>query len=234
MKMNMNKLMDRFFRRVENVVWDMMTGRVGFSTAEGICSIDLGELSDDKMSAPDAQVSINLFDDFGMAIPGFAQSIPASQISLGDMIYSSATNKVLGWVIEKNDKGLRLMRQDGTSTAWKAPKVELLGFESGVMVLRSLTNMLPNGQAGLGQMQNMLMPMAMMGMLGDDTDSDDTMSQMIPMMLMSQLGLGGADPAQSGGMMGNMMQMMMMQKLMGGMGGGARPAGKPFFQGRSA
>ena len=229
--MNMNKMMDRFFRQVNNVVWDMMTGRVGFSTPDGICSIDLGTVSDDKKSAPDAQVSINVIDDFGMAIPAFAQSIPADQISLGDMIYSSATSKVLGWVIEKNDKGLRLMRQDGTSTAWKAPKVEMLGFESGVMVLRSLTNMLPNGQSGLGQMQSMLMPMMMMGMIGGD-EGDDSMSQMIPMMLMSQMGLGGTDPSVSGGMMNSMMQMMMMQKMMGG-NIGTKPVGKtPFFNGR--
>jgi hypothetical protein len=232
--MNMNKFMERFFRSVDNVVWDMMSGRVGFRTSEGICSIDLGELTEDKKSATDAQVTINPFDDFGMTVPAFAQSIPADQISLGDMIYSSTSNKVLGWVIEKTDKGLRLMRQDGTSTAWKAPKVQMLGFDSGVMVLRSLMNMLPNGQAGLGQMQGMLMPMLMSGMLDGDGDGNDTMKSMIPMMLMSQMGLGGTDPASGGAMMSQMMNMFMMQSFMDKMGGGkAGGAGKsPFFSPR--
>jgi hypothetical protein len=232
--MNMNKFMERFFRSVDNVVWDMMSGRVGFRTSEGICSIDLGELTEDKKSATDAQVTINPFDDFGMTVPAFAQSIPADQISLGDMIYSSTSNKVLGWVIEKTDKGLRLMRQDGTSTAWKAPKVQMLGFDSGVMVLRSLMNMLPNGQAGLGQMQGMLMPMLMSGMLDGDGDGNDTKKSMIPMMLMSQMGLGGTDPASGGAMMSQMMNMFMMQSFMDKMGGGkAGGAGKsPFFSPR--
>jgi hypothetical protein len=212
--MNMNKFMDRFFRKVDDVVWDMMTGRVGFNTAEGICSIDLGTISEDKTTAEDAQVSINPFDDFGMVVPAFAQSIPADQIALGDMIYSSSTKKVLGWVVEKSDKGFRLMRQDGTSSAWKAPKVQMLGFDSGVMVLRSLMNMLPNGSTGLGQMQGMLMPMMMSGML--DKDGGSEFDDMIPMMLMSQMGVGGVDPAAGGTMMSSMMQMMMMQKLMGG------------------
>jgi hypothetical protein len=235
MKFNMNKMMDRFFRSVDNVVWDMMSGRVGFKTAEGICSIELGELTEDKASAPEAQVSINPFDDFGMAVPAFAQSIPADQISLGDMIFSSTTNRVLGWVVEKNEKGgFRLMRQDGTSGAWKPAKVAMLGFDSGVMVLRSLMNMLPNGQQGLGQMQGMLMPMMMTGML--DGDGDDTMKNMIPMMLMSQLGLGGADPAAGGAMMSQMMNMMMMQNMMSKMGGSSNSgkSGAPFFQGRSS
>ena len=191
-----------------------MTGRVGFNTSEGICSIDLGTISEDKTTAEDAQVSINPFDDFGMVVPAFAQSIPAEQIALGDMIYSSSTKKVLGWVVEKSDKGFRLMRQDGTSSAWKAPKVQMLGFDSGVMVLRSLMNMLPNGSTGLGQMQGMLMPMMMSGML--DKDGGGDFADMIPMMLMSQMGVGGVDPAAGGTMMNSMMQMMMMQKMFGG------------------
>jgi hypothetical protein len=36
------------------------------------------------------------------------------------------------------------------------------------------------------------------------------------MMLMSQMGVGGVDPAAGGTMMSSMMQMMMTQKLMGG------------------
>ena len=227
----MKNLMNRFFRQVDNVVWDMMSGRVGFNTPGGICSIELGDLSEDKMHAPDAQISINPFDDFGMAVPAFAQSIPVDQISLGDMIYSN-TDRVLGWVVKKTDKGFRLMRQDGTSTDWKAPKVQMLGFDSGVMVLRSLCNMLPNGASGLGQMQGMLMPMMLMG-----DDAGDSMKDMIPMMLMSQMGLAGTDPAAGGMMMNSMMQMMMMQKMFGGGHDGCScsdSAGiaKPFFSRR--
>jgi hypothetical protein len=57
------------------------------------------------------------------------------------------------------------------------------------------------------------------------------MSEMIPVMLMSQLGLGGTDPAAGGAMMSQMMNLMMMQKIMGAKdGSSALGKGKsPFF-----
>ena len=225
--MNFNKaFMDRFFRSVDNVVWDMMSGRVGFKTNDGICSIELGDATDSE--AADAQVTINPFDDFGMAVPAFAQSVPVASISLGDMIYSSSSNKVLGWVVKKNEKSFKLMKQDGTRSDWTPPKVQMLGFDSGVMVLRSLMNMLPGGSSQLGQMQSMLMPMMAMGMLGDDDSSGGmNLKQMMPMILMSQMNIGGADPAASTNMMGNMMQMMMMASMFNSSGKG----NKGFFGG---
>jgi hypothetical protein len=80
----------------------------------------------------------------------------------------------------------------------------------------------------------MLMPMLMSGMLDGDGDSNDTMKSMIPMMLMSQMGLGGTDPASGGAMMSQMMNMFMMQSFMDKMGGGkVGGAGKsPFFSPR--
>lgn len=222
--MNFNKsFMERYFKSVEGVVWDMMSGKVGFKTNDGICSIELNAINEDKTEAEDAQVSINPFDDFGMAVPAFAQSVPVQAITLGDMIYSSSSNKVLGWVVKKNEKSFKLMKQDGTRSDWTPPKVQMLGFDSGVMVLRSLMNMLPGGQGQLGQMQGMLMPLMAMGMLDDEgTGNGMDIKQMMPMMLMSQMGITGTDPNASAGMMGNMMQMMMMSQLMkssGGIGG---------------
>jgi hypothetical protein len=151
-------------------------------------------------------------DDFGIALPAFAQSTPVADVKVGDIIYSGKTR--ITWVIEVNaDKGnFRVMKPNGESTTWTPPKVSMLGFESGVMVLRSLMSMLPNGDKGLGQMQNMLMPMMMMGGLsGADGEGNDMMEKMMPLMLMGQMN-GGTD---SGGM-GNMMQTMMMMKMMGG------------------
>jgi hypothetical protein len=77
-------------------------------------------------------------------------------------------------------------------------------------------------------MQGMLMPMLMSGMLDGE---EGGMSEMIPVMLMSQLGLGGTDPAAGGAMMSQMMNLMMMQKIMGAKdGSSALGKGKsPFF-----
>ena len=220
-----NKFMERFFRPVDEVVWDMMSGKVGFKTKDGICSIDLGAVVDTE--APDAQVSVNPFEDFGMAVPAFAQSVPVDSITLGDMIYSSSSNKVLGWVVKKNDKSFKLMKQDGTRSDWVPPKVQMIGFDSGVMVLRSLMNMLPGGASGLGQMQSMLMPMMAMGMMGDGDSGAMDMKSMMPMMLMSQMGMGGA-AAPVGGGMASMMPMMMMMQMMKGDG---KPGSKKSFFG---
>lgn len=216
-----NKLMDRFFRKVDGVVWDLMTGRVGVRSADGIVTIDgTGE---------DAQVNINMFDQFGMEVPAFAQSTPLSAVNVGDLIYGE--KKVLGWVIEVKEntpkepdpanptalaapvvKRFRIMTPDGTIKSWTPPKMSMLGFDSGVMVLRSLMNMLPGGSNGLNQMQSMLMPMMMMG--GDSIDLD----AMMPMMLMSQVGTGDGTAAMGMGNMAQMMPMMMMMSMMKGKG----------------
>ena len=86
-KMN-NKFIDRMFRKTDNVVWDIMSGRVGFKTRDGIVTIDLqSDVTDTE--APNAEVSINMFDDFGITIPAFAQSVPVTSITLGDLIYGA-------------------------------------------------------------------------------------------------------------------------------------------------
>jgi hypothetical protein len=199
----MDKFMNRMFRKAEGVVWDLMSGKIGVVTEEGISTLE-GE-------GDDARVSVNLMDEFGVALPAFAQSTPVADVKVGDIIYSGKTR--ITWVIAVNtDKGnFRVMKPNGESTTWTPPKVSMLGFESGVMVLRSLMSMLPNGDKGLGQMQNMLMPMMMMGGMSGDGEGNEMMEKMMPLMLMGQMN-GGTD----GGGMGNMMQMMMMMKMMGG------------------
>ena len=212
-----NKIMDKFFRRVDNVLWDLMSGKVGIATSEGIATLD-GE-------GDEAQVTVNLFDDFGVPLPAFAQSTPVEQIRNGDLIYNA--RKVMGWVVKTPapattdpdpkpaKKTFTLLKVDGTRGQWRPPKVASLGLDlSGAMVLRSLVNTLPDG--GLGSMQGMLLPMLMMG--GDMGD----MGGMLPMMLMGQMGLGGmggAPGTAAANPMGSMMQTMMMMKMMGGMGG---------------
>jgi hypothetical protein len=211
--MDLNRrFMNRLFRHVDNVVWDLMSGRVGFQTADGIVTIELGDVTDSE--APDAVVSVNLLDEFGISIPAFAQSVPTESITLGDLIFG-ATGP-LGWVVKKNEKSFRLMKPDGTRTDWHPPKTQMIGFESGVMVLRNLLNMFPNGAGDLGKFQGTMMPFLMMGM-GGDSDLKD----MLPLMLMSQ--------ATGGDGSSNMLQTMMMMKMMGGNGFNLGDNGKGGF-----
>jgi hypothetical protein len=222
-----NKMMNRFFRKVDGVVWDLMTGRIGIKTKDGITTIE-GD-------GDDAQVVINMLDQFGMELPAFAQSTPVSAVTVGDLIYGA--KEVLGWVVKKNEKSLVLMKPDGTRSTWSPPKVQMLGLDSGVMVLRSLINMLPGGQGGLGQMQNMLMPLMMMGG-GEDIGLD--LDSMMPLMLMSQMGVpqvaaDGSTPAAAypfggGNMMQTMLLMQMMKKLNNGGNGGNNQGGRSGFR----
>lgn len=215
-----NKLFDRFFRKIDGVVWDLFSGKLGIKTNDGIVTMEgMGD---------DAQVSINLVDQFGMPLPAFAQNTAVDSVAEGDLIYGD--KKPIGWVVEITAgtnlgapvKKFVLMTPDGTRKSWVPPKVNMLGFESGVMVLRSLMNMLPGGSAGLGSMQNSIMPMMMM--MGGDMDLDSIM----PMLLFSQMGgaMGApTDPAAAANPMANMMPMMMMMQMMkggkkGGGGGG--------------
>lgn len=212
------KYMDQMFRRVDNVVWDLSTGMIGVKNKDGIVTMELGEISEDKNELTDPQVVINVFDEFGMAIPAFAQSISPELINLGDMIYGSTDLR--GWVVKKNAKSFEIMKADGTRSRWTPPKVKLLGFDSGVLVLRNLMNMFSNGTEGLAQFQGNLMPLMMLG--GLDSDGGGDFADMIPMMLMMQM--GGTGTATSG--MQNMLPMLMMMKMMKG---GSKPSGSGGF-----
>lgn len=221
--MNSNKLLDRFFRRADNVVWDLMSGRLGFKTRDGIVTLD-GE-------GDDAVPSINPLDGFSMELPAFGQQTPIDQVKLGDMILQ--TNNV-GWVVELKGKSIRLLRPNGDRVTFTPPKTQILDFGSGVMVVRSLVNMLPGGSGGLGNLQSMLVPMMLMG------DGDLDMEKILPLMLLmnganATAADGTANPlAGLSGMMGGAggMNPFMMMMLMKGMGkdkggddgyGGRRP-----------
>jgi hypothetical protein len=178
----------------------------------------------------DAQVTINMFDQFGLSVPAFAQNTPTAAVNVGDLVVGQ--RGIQGWVVQVQEKQLCLMKPDGTRSTMTPPKVSMMGLEGGVMVLRSLINMLPGGSGGLNQMQTMLMPMLMMGQMnGDDGGGEGfaglNLDAIMPMMLMGQMNLGGAvDPANPNAAllqqnsMSSMMQMMMMAQMFkgGGMG----------------
>ena len=213
-----DKFMSRLFRKAEGVVWDLMSGKIGVQTKEGIATLD--------GAGDDAQITINVMDQFGLEIPAFAQSTPVEGVKAGDIIYFGATDRP-GWVIEKKEgdgKAISfvLMKADGTRSTWKPPKVSMLGLDSGVMVLRSLLSMLPGGNSGLAGMQGMLMPMLMMG-------GDIDLEKMMPLMLMGQMGAAPATDgtAPAANPMAQMMPMMLMMSMMKGgnspFGGGKGP-----------
>jgi len=57
-----NAFMNRMFRQVDGVVWDLMTGKLGVQTDEGIITYE-------KDADGEPQINLNLFDQFGVALP---------------------------------------------------------------------------------------------------------------------------------------------------------------------
>jgi len=211
--LSVEKMMGRMFRRVDTVVWDLMTGKLGVRTRDGeIATID-GE-------GDTASISINPFEDFGVALPAFAQATPVDTVKVGDLIYTSGESP--GWITEVktsadgSKKSFRILRASGTSSTWTPPKVQMFGLDSGVLVVRSLVSMLPGGTDGLAGLQGSLMPLLMLG--GDGLDLD----KILPLMLMSQASGAGA------GFGGGMMQALLMSKLLGSGDGLLSSKGSPF------
>lgn len=202
-----NKFFSRMFRPAEGVVWDLMSGKIGVLTEDGIATLE-GE-------GDDAVVNCNMFEDFGVAIPAFAQSTPVADVKVGDIIVRGAKDNI-SWVVSKNeDKGtFKLMKPSGDLVSFNPPKVQMFGLEGGIMVLRSLMTMLPGGANGLGGIQSVLLPMIQMAAF---TGQEMDLSQMMPMILFSTMQGDQSGQAAGGmaGMMQTMMMMPMLQKMMG-------------------
>lgn len=188
------KMIDKLFRKVDDCVWDLMTGKIGVKVADNIVMLE-GE-------GDDAQIVENPFAEFSCPLPAFAQNTPVDQIKIGDLIYSA--KKVMGWVVKvpdttKGEKAFRLLKPDGTRGEWRPPKVQSLGLDvGGAMVLRSLINTVPGGN--LEGLQGTLLPLMMMG-----GNSFGDMESMLPLLLMSQNGALGGN---------NMLQTMLLMKMM--------------------
>lgn len=196
--------MNRMFRQVNDVVWDMITGKMGVNTKEGIMSLD-------DTDPDNPCVSLNMFESFGMGVPAFAQNTPIDQVKAGDLLVGS--KEIIGWVISVNEggKSFQMLKPSGTISKWVPPKVQMLGFDSGVMVVRSLLNLIPTGTGGLNQMQQMMQMMMFMG------DGEVNFDKIMPMMLMSQMSTAPGTDA-SANLMTQMMPMMMMANMMKGGG----------------
>lgn len=162
-----DKMMERMFKQVEDAVWDISTGKMGILGKNGSIFSLSGE-------GDEAQVTENLFSEFGMAVPAFAQSVPFDQVQLGDLAYRAGGRP--GWVVEKNPNSLILLNTDSSEGTIRRNKTITMGMDqSGVMILRNLFNL--TGASGQQNFQ-MLLPMLMVGSKNEDAGS------MVEMMLM--------------------------------------------------
>lgn len=172
-----DKMMERMFKPVQDAVWDISTGKMGILGKNGSIFSLTGE-------GDEAQVTENLFSEFGMAVPAFAQSVPFDQVQLGDLAYRQGGRP--GWVVEKNPNSLILLNTDSSEGTIRRNKTITMGIDqSGVMILRNLFNL--TGAAGQQNFQ-MLLPMLMVGSKNEEAGS------MVEMMLMMSV-MGGQQAA---------------------------------------
>lgn len=204
----MSKMMSSMFTEVSNVSYDLASGQVGIKTDAGL--LTLGK---------DGIIDQNPMDFFSMEVPAFALNTPIKDIKRGDILVSSG--KAYAFVLEngmtentnKNAtsadnmverSSIEAMNFMGHITRFRPKKVNIMGNTGGVMVVKSLFNMMgANEQDGSFNMQSML-PLMMMMKSGDG--KGDMKDMLLPLMLM-----GG----QQGGGLGGMNPMMLML-MMGG------------------
>lgn len=215
MSFDTNKFMKRMFRRIDGIVWDIVSGATALKTTEGVFSFAIKE-----DGTP--EITVNPFD-MSLALPGFATQTPRDQVAVGDIIVGD--KQILGWVVETLPNSFRLLDVNGMQKNYNPPKVAILGGE-GPLVVRNLFN-LAGGQAGV----NSMLPMLMM-MKGDDSK----LESMLPFLLMQGQTAPAAGAANTANGMNPMMLMMLMKDgkfggkggkidpmmlmMMGGMGGG--------------
>lgn len=188
-----DKLTSRFFRKVEDAVWDMTTGAVGLKRGDSVFTFS-------GTSEKDAQVTENLFETFTLPIPAFAQPLPLASCAFGDLVYGD--KGPLGWVLKVNARTISIMTPQGFVSTLTPRKVQMFGGEGNtMMVLRSLVQM-NGGETGFAGMQQSMLPMLML--MGDKPDSD-----MLTTMLMLQF-MGGQGNAGAGAL--NPLMMLALSK----------------------
>lgn len=219
----MTGMMNRTMKKVDGVVWDLMTGIVGIKTKDSIRTLDILDTTTDAEGVVTNSYGVkeDLLAMFAYTIPAFAIAKPIELVQPGELIVFK-DNNTFGWVTRNLGATVDVIKGDGTSTNYRPNKVNMVGAGGAntVLVVTSLMGMFPQGQetAGLGNLQGMLLPMLMLGNEGGD---DGALDKMLPLLLMSTINQGAAGvQGQAAGGMNPMMLMMLMNKDKGGSGGG--------------
>lgn len=219
-----SKFMNRLFRRVGGLVWDLSTGKLGLKDENGIYTLETTAAAEGV--AAEAQIVVNPFDAFGMDIPAFATSTKLEDVAVGDIIVGDS--KILGFVVDKKPASLVLLDKTGMRKQFNPPKVAVLGADNNVLVVKNLVSV-AGGEQGLAGLQGNLLPLMMMG---GDVDFESILPLMLfsqgngaaagglnsvlPLLLMKNGGLGGS---------GSKMESLLPLMMMGGLGGGAQAGG---------
>lgn len=193
-----DKMMNRMFRKVEGVVFDMTTNSVGIKKEGSVFSA--------QKNGNDYELVENIFDEMSATLPAFAKAVPIGDVKEGDLVLNQAGDP-FGWVSKVAPKSLKVLKVNGTLSTVIPSKVGLLGQGQTVMVVSSLTS--NNGQMD---------PMIMIMLMNDGEDSD----KLLPLLMMQQGQQGNMNPmmmamlmskGKAGGSSDTMKNMMLMQMM---------------------
>lgn len=224
---SMGNMANKFFRKVQGVVFDLQAGKIALKNADG--SVTVLEKGEDGFTLKNAEFNVT------MSVPAFALHTEVSKVKEGDLVCSD--KGILGFILEVgNREGLTnaaytVLRPNGTIASTVIPTNTIMNME-GIMVVKSLDM---GGEGGIDPMMLMLMSG---GLGGNGAGAIDPMMFMLmsqgkdskidPMMLMAMSGgLGGNGDA--GGINPLMFMLMskgdskidpmMMLAMSGGLGG---------------
>lgn len=211
----MNKM---FNTNVENVIYDLFTGRVGIKDGDTTYTFKrietelpkVDNLDPNKMASTTKtswSIEENSFETFTMPMKAFAIKTNIDDIKEGDIVLDSK-GLVSGCVIGLDLNSVTVLKTNQEEVKINPSTNVLLGGEKSLMVVKDIMNMAGFKPMGGNSTSNgsmdfqQMLPLLMMAN-GDDSSMED----MLPMLMMS--GMTGEKSQQ------NPMQMMLMMQMMG-------------------
>lgn len=201
-----SKILNRMFRKVDGVVWDLSTNAIGLQNSNGIYTLTQSNEETGDSVHTVFGVSVNPFDSFGFPIPAYAQITPLDHIEVGDLVVGE--KQALGWVTKVNPRSLTLLDQSGMQKNYTPPKVAVLN-QDGALVVKSLVSLF--GTRGAEGFSNALMPLLLAGGLGGFGGSD--FGDILPLLLLTQQQAG-----DTGNALSSALPTILMMKAMSGRG----------------
>lgn len=200
MNFNTNKFLNRMFRRVGGLVWDVLTGQIGLQTEQGTYTVSFdGE--------GNATLNVNPVDGLGLAIPAFATQATHEEVSNGDIIVGD--QGIIGWVVDKTASAYKVLDHNGHTKTYSPPKVAIMNTQ-GVLVVRNLLN-LTGGAQGANNFASNLLPLLVLG------GSDSKLEKILPFLLMQSQAPAAGGAAAANPLAGILPFLMLKE---GGLGGG--------------
>lgn len=196
-----SKFLNRMFRKVDGVVWDLSSNTLGLQNSNGIYTLTRNTVTREGGSEETVfGISVNPFDAFGFPIPAFAQITKLGDIAVGDLVVGD--KGALGWVTQVRDRSLQLLDQNGMTKNYTPPKLAVLN-QDGALVVKSLTGLF--GEQGAANFSSALMPLLL---AGDSLGS--SLEEILPLLLLTQQQAGG-----NGNVLASALPTILMAKTLG-------------------